>query len=255
MNSYAVALIAFVCIFGGALLGFVIQYFLPEHHLSANSKDTVKLGAGLIATMAALVLGLLVASAKGTFDTVNAGLMQSGAKIILLDRVLANYGPETDGARAALKSSVQNGLEKIWPEDEHKVNENGLKELENSRDIEKVTKVVYSLKPTTPEQSELQTHALQLCSDLLQARWLLIEEQQNVLPRPLLIVAVFWLSILNVSFGLFAPRNLTVLTVLFACSISVSGAIFLLVEMDTPLDGTIKVSSAPMHKALEDIGR
>src|SRR5216683_772946 len=105
------ALIAFACIFGGALLGFILRTILPEHHLRDDSKDVVKLGAGLIATMAALVLGLLVSSAKTSFDEMNAGVTQSGAKIILLDRFLANYGPETKAAREQLRRTVAAGIE------------------------------------------------------------------------------------------------------------------------------------------------
>jgi len=94
-----VALIAFVCIFGGALLGLFLRTLLPEHHLRDDSRDALKLGAGLIATLVALVLGLLVSSAKSSFDAMNSGLTELGAKVILLDRILAQYGPETMEAR------------------------------------------------------------------------------------------------------------------------------------------------------------
>jgi len=99
MNSTAIRLFVFVCIFGAALLGLVLRAVLPERHLSADSKDTVRLGMGMIATMAALVLGLLVASAKNFYDTQSSELTQLSANVILLDRVLAHYGPETKEVR------------------------------------------------------------------------------------------------------------------------------------------------------------
>ncbi len=117
MSSLGISLIVFACIFGGMLLGMVLRGLLPEHHLSADSKDVVKLGTGMIATLAALVLGLLIASAKGNFDTLNRGLIQTGARIILLDHIMAQYGPETNEARDLLRGSVASVMKQIWPKE------------------------------------------------------------------------------------------------------------------------------------------
>ena len=116
MNSLTIALISAGCIFSGVLLGMFLRRLLPDHHLSNDSKDTVKLAAGMIATLSALILGLLVSSAKGTFDTMNAEITQSAAKIILLDRVLATYGPETGDVREQFRRVVASGIESTWPE-------------------------------------------------------------------------------------------------------------------------------------------
>src|SRR6267154_5019 len=115
MSSLTIALISAACIFGGALLGLFLQGLLPEHHLRDASKDTVKVAAGTIATLSALVLGLLVGSAKNSFDSANAAITQSGAKIILLDRVLSVYGPESKPARDQLRQAVVAGIEMFWP--------------------------------------------------------------------------------------------------------------------------------------------
>jgi hypothetical protein len=116
MNSLIIALISAGCIFGGVLLGMFLRGRLPDHHLSNDSKDTVKLAAGMIATLSALVLGLLVSSAKSSFDTVGSEITQSAAQIILLDHALANYGPATKDARELLHRSVAAGIGMIWPE-------------------------------------------------------------------------------------------------------------------------------------------
>jgi hypothetical protein len=117
MRYLAIRLILFACIFGPALLGLFLRGVLPEQHLRADSKDAVRLGMGMIATMAALVLGLLVASAKNFYDTQSSELTQLSANVILLDRLLARYGPETKEARDLLRGAVARALDLMWHRD------------------------------------------------------------------------------------------------------------------------------------------
>ena len=239
--------------FGGALLGLLLSSLLPEHHLRDNSKDTVKVVAGMIATLAALVLGLLVGSAKSSFDAMNTEITQSSTKIILLDRVLAAYGPETKDAREQLRRGVAAVIETVWPEE--KTEEAGLASFERSNRMEMLQAKLRELTPATDAQRQLLSQAQQISGDLVQSRWLVIEQAQSALPMPFLVVLLFWLTMLHVSFGLFAARNATVITVLLISALSVSGAIFIILEMNHPLQGMIKVSSAPMRKALEHLGQ
>jgi hypothetical protein len=116
MNPTVIAVIVFACTFGGALLGIRLRAALPEHHLNADSKDTVKVGIGLIATMTALVLGLVTASAKNSFDSMDTAVKENAIEILALDRVLARYGPETGEIRAGLKHALKARIEMIWPQ-------------------------------------------------------------------------------------------------------------------------------------------
>ena len=253
MNSSTIGFISAGCIFGGVLLGMLLQKVLPEHHLDTPSKDTVKVGAGMLATLTALVLGLLVSSAKSSFDAMNAGIAQTGAKIILFDHILANYGPETKEAREQLRQTVASTIERIWPEQKGGVG--GLRALESVDAAETMQAKLRELTPKNDLQKSLLAQASQISSDMLQARLLLMEGQQNTLPSSFLVLLIFWLTGLFISFGLFAPRNGTVLAVLLICALSVSSAIFLVLEMDRPLDGFIKASNAPLRKAVELIGK
>ena len=253
MNSSTIAFISAGCIFGGVLLGMLLQKVLPEHHLDTPSKDTVKVGAGMLATLTALVLGLLVSSAKSSFDAMNAGIAQTGAKIILFDHILADYGPETKEVREQLRHTVASVIERIWPEQKGDVG--GLRALESVDAAETLQAKLRELTPKNDLQKSLLAQASQISSDMLQARLLLMEGQQNTLPSSFLVLLIFWLTGLFISFGLFAPRNGTVLAVLLICALSVSSAIFLVLEMDRPLDGFIKASNAPLRKAVELIGK
>jgi hypothetical protein len=253
MNSIALALVSVACVFGGTLLGFWVQRFLPHHHLSKDSHEIIKLGAGMIATLTALVLGLLVSSAKSTFDTISTGIKQSGAKVILLDRVLAHYGPEAKPIREQLRRCLAARMEQIWGAERAALKDSAA--FERGTELELIQTTLRDLAPKTDAQAQLLAQARQLAADLSGTRWLMIEESQNHLPAPFLVILLFWLTVLFASFGLFAPRNGTVITVLFVCACSVSAAIFLILEMNRPVQGTIKVSNAPFLKALEHMGR
>ncbi len=218
-----------------------------------NSRDTVKVVTGLIATLGALVLGLLISSAENTFDAVDTAIPQSAAKIILLDRALANYGPETKDAHAQLRNTVIAGIEMFWPSE--KTEGSGFKGFERDTGMESLQTKIRELTPTTDIQRELRSEAEKLSSDMLEARWLLIAQAQHTIPVTFLVVLLFWLTMLHIFFGLLAARNITAIIVLLISALSVSGAILLILEMNHPFNGMIKVSSAPLRKAVELLGR
>jgi hypothetical protein len=239
-----------VCVFGGALAGLLFRSVLPEEHLSTDTKDVVKLGIALIATMAALVLSLLIASAKSTYDTRSNQLLQVSADILLLDRVLANYGSETKDARAMLQRATAAALEQFWP-----ANRDRPATLDRrASSIEAVYSNIQQLSPHSEAQRFLQSQALTMALDLGRTRVLLFEQLGSSIPIPFLVVLVFWLSIIFVSFGLFAPRNATVIAAFFVCALSVSGAIFLILELDQSFEGLLQVSSAPLRATLAQLG-
>ncbi len=253
MSAIMLALIAFACIFGGSLLGLFIRTHLPDHHLSDSARDIVKMGAGLIATLAALVLGLLVSSAKSTLDSINTELTMVGARVIMLDRVLAAYGPETKEIRGLLRLRVEAVVKRIWPEVE--TEDVSLETPEASKGLETIQEKIRALTPGNSSQRQLQSQALQIVSDLAQSRWVVIEQTQLTIPPAFLVILIIWLSMLFACFGLLSPVNATVVVVLLMCALSVSTAIFLINEMNTPVTGMIKVSSAPLRNALEHLGK
>jgi hypothetical protein len=216
---------------------------LPEHHLSADTKDVVKLGMALISTMTALVLALLIASAKDLYDTQNKELIEMSAKISLLDRVLATYGPESKEARELLRAGVARGLGQIWPQDG-----SAPSQLDPTATRgEGLYARIQELSPQTDSQRALREQALTLTMGLGYARWLMFAQGSSSISMPLLIGLVFWLTTIFSSLGLLAPRNGTVVATIFVCALSVSGAIFLMLEMYSPFDGLIQISSAPCN--------
>jgi hypothetical protein len=251
LSSIAVACIAFACVFGSALLGLLVRAVLPEEHLSTDTKDVVKLGMALIATMAALVLSLLISSAKSTYDTRSNQLLQVCADIILLDRVLANYGSATKNARGILQQSVAAALEQFWPTDRDR----SVKIDRRASSVEALYIKLQQLSPQDEAQRSLQNQALTITLDLARTRVLLFEQLGRSIPLPFLVVLVFWLCIIFASFGLFAPKNGTVIAALFVCALSVAGALFLILELDQSFEGVLQISSAPLRAAEVQLGQ
>ncbi len=247
------AVIVFASVFGGALLGMYLRLLIPEPHLNEDSKDVIKLGMGLIATMAALVLGLVISTAKDSYDTQDAAVKHSAAKIVLLDRVLANYGPETKETRDLLRRTVADRLAAIWPEDGSQTARFDAPEAMLA--AQEIAAGILRLSPRDDAQRLLQYQAVKIGREIAETRWFVLGGLGSSVPLPFLAVVVFWLTIIFVSFGIFAPRNVTVVTLLFLCSVSVAASIFLILEMDQPYEGLIKISSAPLHYTRSHLGQ
>ena len=212
----------------------------------------VRLGTGLIGTIAALVLGLLIASAKSSYDTQSSQIKQMTANIVLLDNLLAQYGPETEAARNLLRRGVIILADRMW--------------RENSSDLAKVapfeastaTEAFYAklqeLSPQNDSQRSLQARATQISTDLAQTRLLLFAQTNNSIPMPFLVVLIFWLTIIFASFSLFAQPNAIVIGSLLVFALSAAGAIYLILELGQPFAGLMQISSAPLRNALVPLG-
>ena len=202
----------------------------------------------MVVTITALVLGLLIASGKAYYDAQGAELNQMSAKVVLLDRVLAHYGPETSEVRAQLRADVVLILDQMW-------SQSGTPAAPSAHGIAVLFDKVQELSPRSDAQRSLQAQALSIALSIGQTRWLMYEQGVAAVSKTLLVVLIFWLTLIFISFGLFAPNNSTVLAGLFFSALAVSGAVLLILEMYTPFAGLIQVSSAPLRAALMQLGR
>lgn len=252
MSARDVAFIVFACVFGSAMLGVFLGKVMPDRHLNNDAKDIVKLATGLIATLAALVLGLLISSAKETFDQVNNELVQVSVKVVLLDRVLAQYGPDAKDVRALLKTGFATAAAQLLSGDEAQT-----QKMDTRETVARLEGIQSSIRVLTPQndvQRALQSRAIEISSEIANSRWLLVLQRKGSISTALLVVMVFWLSVIFAAWGVFSPRNLLVIVVLLAASLSVSGATFVILEMDRPLTGWIRVSPGPMEEAITHLG-
>jgi hypothetical protein len=253
VSAIQMASLAFLAIVGGAAIGMVVGRLLPDHHLESGSKDVVRLAMAVIATMTALVLGLVTGSAKGTFDADDTAVKHTAAALLALDRDLAAYGPDTQPIRQALKATVTAKVDSIWGDAgaaaEVRAGARG------ASGGERLLGAILALTPTNDAQRWYQQRALSLSSEIIQTRWFVFNGSDRSVPIVFLIVIVCWLTVLFGSFGLFAPRNATVIGALLLCALSVSASIFLILEMDDPFNGLMRISDVSIRYALAQLGQ
>jgi hypothetical protein len=248
MKYLLISLLVFALTFGGALVGAAVRPLLSEHHLHPDSRDVVKLATGLIGTLAALVLGLLIASAKSSFDQKTTQVRQMTANIILLDDLLAQYGPEATPVRNLLRQSIQPLANRIWHEEQ--IPTGKLVRFESTAQASAFENELERLAPDNDLQRSLKSRAIQAFTEGAQIRLLLFAHAGGSIPTPFLVILVFWLSAIFVSFTLFARTNLVVITALLVCALSFACAIFLILELDNPFTGLMGISSATLRSAL-----
>jgi hypothetical protein len=246
MNTTFTALTVLACLIAAALLGRGLRRMLPQEHLSADSRDVIKLAIGLVATMSALVLGLLVSSAKGSYDTERNEVLQMAAKVAFLDRVLAVYGPEAAEARVRFHDAVKEAVQQMWPEEAGRP----AQLAPDAQAGNVVYGVLQALSPHDDAQRKLKEQAISIGIDIGQLRSLLVAQSVPSISKPMLIILVLWLAIIFLGFSTLTPPNVTAMLTLTVSAVAVSGAIFLILELDQPFGGVIRISSEPMLNAL-----
>ena len=252
MNPLVIGSLVFVCVFGAGMLALCLRLLIPRHHLGPATKDTVKLSMGLVATMAALVLGLLVASAKSSYDDQKDEVTLMASNVAFMDQILAVYGPESAAARKALYNSVERMRDHLWP----KAVTQTPQTTPNTVSADALYRAITDLSPKNDEQRDLKARVLDVGSEVGKTRFLLFTQTTgSSVSMPLLVVVVCWLAVLFFSFGLFAPMNGVVINALIAAALSVAGAIFLVLEFDHPFSGLIQISSQHIDNVLQLLGR
>jgi hypothetical protein len=246
------AAFVWLCSIGAAILGMVLHEKVADRHLDAASCEVVKLVIALIATMSALVLSLLISSANTSYDRQVSQLQALSANVILLDQTLDLYGPEAKPVRDGLRSAVQHIHDRVW--NHGSVQLADLVSLQTQDSVKANLELLQTLTPKTDFQRRMQISAMEQMESLAQGRLQMFESLGGSIAGPFLTVLVFWISTLFLGFGLLTRNNGTVTVALVLGGLSVAGAIFLILEMNNPYSGVMRISDEPLLKALAVLG-
>jgi hypothetical protein len=242
LSAVSVALIAFGLILLSIILGVVLRSWLPEADLGGDSKDVIRLATALIGTMSAVVLALLFASTRTSYETTNASVSHLTARIVELDHVLKEYGPEGEALRATLRQDVVAMIDSIWREDANLP-------TPTAPDVV-VLRKVRQLVPASPQQASLQASGLAAGTDVEKIRLTLLAQPPDSISKPFVTVLVLWLCFIFATFSMSAKANTTLIVVLFVCAFSASSAIYLILELGQPFDGLMQIPNTGLRHAL-----
>lgn len=248
MNPVWLSLAVAATVFSGGLIGLQLHRILPPEHLTRETQDVVRLGTGMLSVLASLVLGLLISTAKTSSDTTDRAMRGFAAELILLDETLRDYGDMARPPRAILHQYAERALEDHWP-----ASPNSAARIDNRATgmlLERVREQIRALKPVDDGQRGLQGEALAVSTTLLQQRWLLIEQAGETVRPLVLAILVSWVFFIFASFGLNAPRHATVVTAFLVSSIAIGCSVFLILALDRPFEGPLRISSEPMLNVL-----
>jgi hypothetical protein len=252
MNSVPISIIVIVILFGSALVTMFAARFLPDRHLTPETKNVVSVSVAVVGTLSALVVGLLISTANTAFIAKAQRITDISADLISLDRLARRYGPEAQDFRVLLRHYTAIKLHDLFPEDSDVAAD--VEDISTVSLMEELQDKLLALIPADDRQRWLRVQSLQITTSILADRWQLAEENVRGTPRPLLLLVMFWFSVIFASFGLFAPRNIVTIVTIFLCAIGVGSAVRMTTELQTPFGGVVRASNTPLLHALEVIG-
>lgn len=251
MRDIGVSIIVFVCMTVASLGGMLLFRKLPESHRNEATHSVIKIAAGVFVLMASLVLGLLVNSVKNTYEGVDRNVHAFATELILLDRTLRHYGPDAAEPRAHLAAYTQQALDGTWPATGNPV----VEDRKAEQLLDQVELSVRKLSAADADRADLRRLALQRLQTIVQLRWTLIEAARGTVYAPLFLMLIAWLTLIFASIGFNAPPNPMVIATLVVSAFVIAASLYLVLDMDVPFEGPVRVSSAPMVQALDYIRR
>jgi uncharacterized membrane protein YqgA involved in biofilm formation len=246
-NPLVVGLIVFALVLAGAFAGWVIKQHLPKHHLTEETKNAVSVSMAVVATISALVLGLLISNANTKFSVLEGEVTMLSAEILRLDQILRRYGPDTNVARETLRQYAEQKTADLFPRDATDVRLGNPSTYELLQHLEDL---LLALRPAAPRDQWWLGQAMSLAAKIGDIRWLLAQQTGQGTPKAFVALLVFWLALLFASFGLFAPHNLTSAVILMLCALAVAGAVGMFLELEQGFGRLVHISPQPMRHAV-----
>lgn len=243
MNEFGIAVLVFLCLLAASLGSLLIREKLPPHQRQQDTHAVVGLVANVFVVMTSLVLGLMLNSAKTTFESVDRNVHAIATDLILLERTLQRYGPDADETRRRLLTYVQRAASSIRHDDPL------VADHTSERLLNDVGDSLRAIQPAGAEQISLWSDARQQFHRIVELRWVIVEQSDGTIPMPLIGMMVAWLMLIFGSFGYRAPKNSIVVTSFVLSTALIAGTIYLILDMDVPFSGPIQISSAPLQRA------
>src|SRR5262249_34508294 len=204
-----------------------------------DTKNIVSVSMAMVATISALVLGLLISNANSSFSALGGEVTTLSAQILRLDRILHRYGSDADSARQTLFQYASQKTADLFPENPRDVH---LSNPSTYQLLQQLEDEMLELKPADARDQWWLGQAMTLAGKIGDARWLMSQQVGQGTPKAFVGLLAFWLTSLFVSFGLFAPRNVTTALFLTLCAMAVAGAVGMILEFEKGFGALVHIS-------------
>jgi hypothetical protein len=244
-------LISLLSITAGIVLGMTLRARLPAHQLGQDTREVIRLGASLLATLAAVVISLMIASAKSSYDTQDGHFRQLSAYLVETDQLLAQYGPDAIEVRILMRQALPAAIDRIWRE---KTAESQSSAFTAASLAEQLYYAIDALSPANDAQRALKLRIAQASSEITRVRLLMFADSERPVLTPFLLILIFWLAVIFASFGLFVEPGMVAWAALLVFALSVSSALFLVADLSQPFAGLMQIPKEQLRHILAPLG-
>jgi hypothetical protein len=246
VTSGWIFLISFIAIAAGIATGMLLHWRLDEKHVAA-AKETIRLGASFLATLSAVLISLMIASAKSSYDTQDSRFRQLATYLVEADRLLSQYGPESKEMRLLMRQAVPAAIDRIWREKRAALQDSA---FTSASLAEQLNGAIAALTPANDAQRALKVRIELAGAEIARTRLLMFSDGEPAILTPFLLILIFWLAVVFASYSLFVEQGRIVIVALLVFALSISSALFLVADLSQPFVGLMQLPKEQLGQTL-----
>ncbi len=248
MSNLVLGVIIFLLLASSSLFALVIHPRLTNRYRNDETNTVVRLIANLFVVMASLVLGLMINSAKSTYEAVDHNVHAISKEIILFDRALRPL-PGGSETRQRILTYANHAHNLNRPTGDRLI----VGDVSSEQLLSAVGTSLRAINVVDREETALLQEARQRFRTIVDLRWALVEDAEGVIPMPIIAMVVAWLVLIFASFGYRAPRNLVIVGSVVVAAGLIAGSIYLILDLDAPFSGLVQVTDEPLQRAIAEM--
>ncbi|MFM7035420.1 MAG: hypothetical protein ACKOYJ_09630 [Planctomycetia bacterium] len=253
MTAVPFTTFVFIATFGAAMLGFAAQRFLPRTYADESTAGSVKVVLGMISVLTTVVFGFITADAKKSFDNAAKIITDTAVRLVSIDRALADFGADAVQIRGEIKQVAEGLITRVNSPEGYVPSARRM--VERGEELEDLVGKIARLTPQSEMQAKEQARAMELAAGILHDRWVLATERAASSPTVFLLIVLAWLALQFLAFGLFASRNVFVVLATVLASLTVASGMFVVLDLEGPMTGPMRVSTRALEWAVAIMGQ
>lgn len=249
MQSVWIAAATFACLLAASLLMMHWYPRLSSRHRDEDTNTVIRLVANIFVVMTSLVFGLMINSAKNTYESIDASFHAYATDLIIFDRTLRTYGESAQQTRGLLVTYLERAIANPYRGDEALQH----RKSQAAQYLDDIGKSLARVRPADRFHETLMLDIRQQYHGLIEQRWRIVEQSEGAIPGPLIGMLIAWMTLIFATFGYRAPRNPMVIGMFTVSALLIAASVYLVLDMDIPFHGPIQISDEPLRRALAEM--